>query len=77
MAKRIKRAPEAVLGELHIAIAEDLLAKVRSGEASAAEIQAAIKFLQNNNITATADENPALEGLRKVALPDFSDEFDS
>ena len=73
--KKANRATEDILGDLHIAVAQQLLDKVNSGEASAAEIQAAIKFLQNNNITATADENPALDGLRKVALPDFTDEY--
>ena len=74
MAKSTKRAKDDILGDLHIALAEELLAKVRSGEATASELQAAIKFLQNNNITATADENPALDHLRKTALPDFADE---
>ena len=74
MTKLSRRAKDDILGDLHIAIAEELLSKVRSGEASASELQAAIKFLQNNNITATLDENPALDGLRKVALPDFSEE---
>ena len=57
-----KRASEEVLGELHDMVAQVLLSKLQSGEATPAEINAAIKFLQNNNIEAAmAQEDPALQ----------------
>lgn len=45
-------APKELLESLHQAVAEDLLGKIKSGEASAAEISAAIKFLKDNGIEA-------------------------
>ena len=69
-----KRASEEVLGELHDMVAQVLLSKLQSGEATPAEINAAIKFLQNNNIEAAmAQEDPALQKLI-ASLPKFDDE---
>lgn len=68
------RASEAVLGALHEAVAQTLLDKVLSGEASPAEINAAIKFLQNNGIEAVVTEESTLDKLVK-ALPTFDDEI--
>lgn len=45
-------APKELLENLHRAVAEDLLDKIKSGEATAAEISAAIKFLKDNGIEA-------------------------
>lgn len=67
------RASEAVLGALHEAVAQTLLDKVLSGEASPAEINAAIKFLANNGIEAVATEDSPLSRLAS-ALPTFDDE---
>lgn len=70
-----KRASEDILGSLHDAVANDLLRRVMSGEASPAELNAAIKFLQNNGIEAVAtEENPL--GKLVAALPTFDDEED-
>lgn len=70
-----KRASESVLGELHEAIAKDLLHRVQSGEASPAELNAAIKFLQNNGIEANIAPESTLNNLAK-ALPNFNDQED-
>lgn len=70
-----KRATEEILGSLHDAVATDLLRRVKSGEATPAELNAAIKFLQNNGIEALAtDDNPL--GKLVSALPTFEDEED-
>lgn len=45
-------ASKQILDSLHDAVAQDLLTKVQSGEASAAELTAAIKFLKDNGIEA-------------------------
>lgn len=42
---------EKILSELHEAVAEELLDRVRSGEATASEIGCALKLLKDNNIT--------------------------
>lgn len=66
-------ASEELLGRLHDAVASDLLQKVESGEATAQELSAAIKFLKDNGIEALAvNTNP----LQKLAdsLPEFDTE---
>ena len=67
------RASEDLLGHLHDAVAKTLLAKVTSGEASPAEINAAIKFLQNNGIEAVVEEGDTMDKLVH-ALPNFDDD---
>jgi hypothetical protein len=66
-------ASKELLGNLHAAIASDLLSRIQSGEASAAELSTAIRFLKDNNIEAIASENEGLTALME-ALPDFDSE---
>lgn len=66
-------ATKDLLGELHSAIAADLLARIQSGGATAAELSTAIKFLKDNNIEAIAEQNEGLSALLK-ALPDFDED---
>ena len=66
-------ASKELLGNLHSAIAADLLTRIQSGEASAAELSTAIRFLKDNNIEAIASENEGLTALME-ALPDFDSE---
>ena len=68
-----KRADEITLGALHEAVAQDLLKRVASGEATPAELNAAIKFLQNNHIEAIATEDNTL-GKLAASLPTFDDD---
>jgi hypothetical protein len=56
-------APKDVMEALHVAVASDLLAKIQSGEASAAELSAAIKFLKDNGIEALPAEGSPLGNL--------------
>jgi hypothetical protein len=70
-----KRASEDLLSTLHDAVAQELLGRVRSGEASPAELSAAIKFLKDNGIEAlpTIDNNI---GKLMASLPDFEEDTD-
>lgn len=52
-----------LLKSLHNAVAEDLLEKIQSGEATAAELSAAIKFLKDNGIEALPMEGSPLGNL--------------
>ena len=52
-----------VLEELHGAIAQTLLTKIRTGTASAAEISAAVKFLKDNGIDCYGKENEDVTSL--------------
>lgn len=65
-----------LLEELHLETAKSLLAKVKSGEATAAEIGNALKMLKYNGIEAIpTPENPLGELANK--LPDFLDETET
>lgn len=56
-------ASKDVMEDLHRAVAADLLAKIQTGEASAAELSAAIKFLKDNGIEALPVEGSPLGNL--------------
>lgn len=64
-------AQKETLEALHEAVAQDLIRRVASGEASAAELSTAVRFLKDNNIEALASANDGLSELIKH-LPDFS-----
>ena len=66
-------ASKEILGDLHSAIAAELLQRVQTGEASGADMSTAIRFLKDNNIEAIAADNDGLTALMK-ALPDFDNE---
>lgn len=56
------------MDDLHAAVTADLLARVRSGEATASELSVAVKFLKDNGasldvITAESPIASLLEGL--------------
>lgn len=70
--KKSGRATEELLASLHNAVAQDLLKKVQSGEATAQELSAAIKFLKDNGIEAVREPGNALDDLVK-SLPEFDD----
>lgn len=68
-----QRASDDVLGSLHKMVAEELTRRIASGEASPADINAAIKFLQNNGIEAVATEDNPI-GRLVASLPTFDDD---
>jgi hypothetical protein len=71
----VAKATDEFLSELHLAIAHDLLAKVKGGTATPAEINAAIKFLKDNGIE-NGKQNGNMAQLAKAVLPEFDDEGD-
>lgn len=58
------------LSELHVTIAEELLRRIQSGEATAAELSVATKFLKDNGIEAVANNDSPLANLA-ASLPMF------
>jgi len=54
---------ELTLSTLHTAVAQELLDRVRSGDAKPADISNAIKFLKDNNIDAMPVQGSPLDGL--------------
>ena len=67
------RATDALLGKLHEKVAKTLLERVTSGDCTPADLNAAIKFLQNNKIEAISEPGDNLDKLLK-ALPTFEDD---
>ncbi len=61
-----------VLNNLHSLLAQELTAKIESGEATSAELSVARQFLKDNNIDGTVEQSDPLANLAKV-LP-FTDE---
>jgi len=59
---------KTVLDKLHSDIAQDLLDRVKSGEATAAELGIAVKFLKDNNVTVDIEDSEPVLNLAK-ALP--------
>lgn len=71
-------APVELLNQLHQAVGNQLLERIQSGEATAAEFAQAIKFLKDNGIEAIPTNNNALmalQGSLAERLP-FSDPAD-
>lgn len=68
-----KRASEDTLGELHKLVAQALTDKINNGDATPADLNAAIKFLQNNGIEAVATHDNPL-GMLAASLPTFDDD---
>ena len=66
-------AKEELLGVLHEAVALDLLRRVKSGEATSAELSVVVKFLKDNGIEALAEANDTLSSLARE-MPKFTDE---
>ena len=69
-----KKATEDKFNELHNLVTEDFLRRVRSGEASTADLKAACDWLKTNDITGVAYEGSPLDKLNKI-LPTVSPEL--
>ena len=69
-----KRAGEELFDELHSLLTTELLSRIKSGEASTADLRAAIDWLSKNDITGVAIEGSPLASLAGL-IPelDFED----
>ena len=69
-----KRTPEGAFNELHELISCELMERIKTGEATTADLRAAIEWLKVNGITGVAVEDSPLSSLAGV-IPelDFSD----
>ena len=61
-----RKATEDKFNELHNLVTEDFLRRVRSGEASTADLKAACDWLNTNDITGVAYEGSPLDKLNKI-----------
>jgi len=55
-----------LLVNIHKSLAQELLARIESGQATAAELSAAIKFLKDNGIDSEAKRSEPLMNLAAV-----------
>lgn len=68
----MSRASREALGELHGALADILTDRLRSGEATASDMNVARQFLKDNGIEALIEKSDKLQGLLD-SLPDLED----
>ena len=62
----MSKAPQQTLETLHSQVATELLGRIKSGEASSADIANAIKFLKYNGIEGLAVQDSPLGDLVNV-----------
>jgi hypothetical protein len=65
----ILKANKDMLNNLHSMVAQHLIKKIQSGEATVQEISAAIKYLKDNDITADVEFNQPLRQLEQEVTP--------
>ena len=63
------------LNSLFDAVTEELLMKIKSGEAKPADLAVAVKFLKDNNITCVPTDGNSLEELMKSMPFTTEDKF--
>lgn len=54
---------QEILSEMHLALTQDLLNRIKSGEAKASELNVARQFLKDNDITAIPTDDSAIKQL--------------
>ena len=69
-----RKATEDKFNELHNLVTDDFLRRVRSGEASTADLKAACDWLKTNDITGVAFNGSPLDKLSKI-LPTVDPEL--
>jgi hypothetical protein len=58
-----QRATEEQFSELHSLVTKEFLSRIKSGEATTADLRAAVDWLKANDITGVAIEGSPLAGL--------------
>ena len=69
-----QKATEAKFNELHNILTEELLSRLKSGEASTQDLKAAIDWLHKNDISGVAMEGNPLDKLANV-IPQIDPEL--
>ena len=62
----MKKATEDQFNELHNLVTKEFLARVKSGEASTADLKAACDWLKTNDISGIAIEGNPLDQLQRL-----------
>ena len=61
--KKTKRASEDLFDELHSLVTNEIISRIKTGEATTADLRAAIDWLDKNDITGVPVAGPPLAGL--------------
>ena len=61
-----KKASEDMFNELHNMVTSELLSRIKSGEASTADLKAACDWLAKNDISGVAYEGNSLDKLASI-----------
>ena len=69
-----KKATEDQFNELHNLVTAEFLERIKSGEASTADLKAACDWLYRNDISGVAIDGSPLDGLAKI-LPTVDPEL--
>ena len=69
-----KRATEDSFNELHQLVTKEFLARVKSGEATTADLKAACDWLKTNDISGVAYDGNPLDKLSRL-MPEVSPEL--
>ena len=67
-----KRASEDQFDVLHSLVTVELIDRIKSGEASTADLRAAIEWLSKNDITGIPITNSPLASLRDAIIPELT-----
>ena len=70
----MKKATEQKFNELHNILTEELLSRIKSGEASTQDLKAAIDWLKVNDISGVAYEGNPLDKLASI-MPSIDPEL--
>ena len=62
----MKKATEAMFNELHNMVTQELLNRIKSGEASTADLKAACDWLAKNDISGVAYDGNPLDKLATI-----------
>ncbi len=70
----MKKAAESKFNELHNILTDELLSRIKSGEATTQDLKAAIDWLKQNDITGVAVEGNPLSKLANI-IPEVDPEL--
>ena len=69
-----QRAPEEAFEELHLLVTTEITNRIKSGEATTADLRAAIDWLKTNDISGVAMEGSPLSKLASI-IPEVDPEL--
>tara|TARA_R100000808_G_scaffold134_1_gene993 strand:+ start:23575 stop:23796 length:222 start_codon:yes stop_codon:yes gene_type:complete len=62
----MSKSKEELLEQLHCLVAEELIDRIQTGEASAAELGVATKFLKDNGMDVSSEADTPIHDLSKI-----------